>query len=64
MDSVGDARDVHQGDAAEGDGVRRENLGSKYVRTDSGVMRNWRFQPTARSAAIRAPPEIVAIIAP
>ena len=39
-------------------------LARKYVRVESGVIRSCRFQPTARSPAMRAPEESIAFIAP
>jgi hypothetical protein len=36
----------------------------KYARGVSGVIRSWRFQPTARSAAMRPPQESIAPIVP
>jgi hypothetical protein len=36
----------------------------KYVRGASGVIRSCRFQPTARSAAMRAPQDSIAAIVP
>jgi hypothetical protein len=34
------------------------------MRVESGVSRSWRFHPTERSAAIRAPAEITAFMHP
>jgi hypothetical protein len=39
-------------------------LARKYARVVKGVIRSWRFQPTARSAAMRAPVDIIAFIEP
>jgi hypothetical protein len=39
-------------------------LTRKYVRVESGAKRSWRFQPTDRSAAMRAPEPSTAFIVP
>src|SRR5690242_10135858 len=39
-------------------------LARKYARTDSGVIRSWRFQPTARSGEMRAPAARIAFMVP
>ena len=44
--------------------VRVSTLTRKYVRTESGVRRSWRFQPAVRSAEIRAPEPSTAFIVP
>ncbi len=39
-------------------------LAEKYTGVRNGVMRSWRFQPTDRSAAMRAPAAMTAVIEP